>query len=201
MLKVQTVELTQRLRKLLGLRGTDAVNVDSVASPTVMVHDATGAPFRTDGRRWFVGFEASAVAAQFNEAQLYCDPQSVCALDGVWIWNTSGVVLSTLVRVGASVTTLQQTFQGYSLEGAQDATISTNTANVPVYCDYRSAATSSLGKTLIRVQVPANSQVYVPLDTIAQDAFSSAANICVLANVTNTPLGVQFTGRIWPKVG
>lgn len=197
-MQIQQIELLSRLRRLLGFRGSPQLDVSALMSPVVMTYDATGIPFRQEGRRFQVGGGVAAVVGQSVDMTPLIDPPAVGVLDYVTLTNQTATAQLVTLTAGSSNLLLGTTFNGYSLEGAQDAFTITTTRNIPVIAEARQDATASARKILRRVWVPPNGSVDVPLDFPLGDRLTTQP--LTVRSADGNGLEAHFCGRFWPSL-
>lgn len=196
MLPLQSVELLTRLRRRLGFRGDVQVRADSTASPVIITQDVRGVPWRSEGRRFWVGGAlAGSVGTGIDFAPLLTVPSEIGVIDEVWISNETGANQGWSIRAGGTRSLLLSTFVGYSLEGNTDGFTVLGTTNVPVIVEARRDATAATSKVLTRIVVPNNTtavlrNLELPL------VFGQLGPVLVPPN--DSAGDVWFSGRLWP---
>lgn len=90
----QSVELSDRIRRSFGVRGSLSIGVDEVAVPTIQLFDASQAPFRSQGIRWWMNATQAAPAGQVPVISVVAAQPGTVLVDRVYahITTASGVL-------------------------------------------------------------------------------------------------------------
>jgi hypothetical protein len=198
-MQFNTAELGNRLKRALGLRGSlEEIRFDGGISPTALVLDASGAPYRTNGYRFLGRRGIGALAANLTSF-LVCPitgTQVKIVVDSLLLTNDNAAASKFVIGIQVVAASPAAGPSGpFSLE-VDSLPSAFATGNVPVAMSITQQVGSLLSAGLTDVWVPLSSTVVIPIDFTIPDGFG----LMVETNAVNQALAVGVLGRVFLPV-
>lgn len=191
----QSVELIDRIRRAFGFRGSLSVGLDEVAVPVVKLFDASAAPFRSQGIRWWMTASQTAPAGQLPMISVVAATPGTVLVDRVYATATAGV---TSIALGWG------TDAWFPPNGAQSSEVvgfdPANPANLPIRLAVATVASPYAGPAPFYNQTftaVSGIDVDQPI-TVAPTAPPVVTSLRILNLTAASSLQVSVTGRYFP---
>jgi hypothetical protein len=188
---LNTTELLSRIRQAFSFRGDGRIDIDSLASPNVIVANLAAAPYRRDGVPFSLHTGVAALAGVISEARIAVGPGKL-VIDQLVIQNWDAA--SRIYNIGlAFPAVLQQTVAlGLSTE-LGDMTGPASGPGLPVQTTVAQPAASAITATIGAAIVDINTSLVLPFPQGL--TLTSAENLIIGTSAVNQGVQVTFFGR------